>query len=232
LKKTRSANPAARIAVVAGASGLVGRALARRLLATPTYRSVVALTRRALGISPQLVEVPASFDDLATVLRPVAGAAVVDAYCCLGTTMKAAGSEAAFRRVDHDYVLAFARWAMQRRAHRLVVVSALGAAAKSRVLYNRVKGETEDALRGLSGKTLVLLRPSLLDGPRAERRSGEALALALTRPVRALLPASIRPVDVEDVAQSMIDAALARDPARVIMSASMHGAARRVVRTD
>jgi uncharacterized protein YbjT (DUF2867 family) len=231
MKKTRKADVAARIAVVAGASGLVGRALGRRLLQTPAYRSVVALTRRPIGNLPRLVEVPARFDALETVLTPATGTAVVDAYCCLGTTMRAAGSEAEFRRVDHDYVLAFARWAMQRRARRLVVVSAIGAAAGSGVLYNRVKGETEDALRALCGNALVVLRPSLLDGPRAERRPGEALALALTRPVRFLLPNFIRPVNVEDVAQSMIDAALAPDAVPIISSASMHGAAHRAVQT-
>ena len=120
---------------------------------------------------------------------------------------------------------------MQRRARRLVVVSAIGADAGSGVLYNRVKGETEDALRALSGNALVVLRPSLLDGARAERRPGEALALALTRPVRFLLPGFIRPVDVEDVAQSMIDAALAPDAVPIISSASMHGAAHRAVQT-
>jgi uncharacterized protein YbjT (DUF2867 family) len=110
---------------------------------------------------------------------------------------------------------------------RLIVISALGADATSRVFYNRVKGEVEAALRQLAGSRLVVLRPSLLDGPRQERRLGESVALALTRPVRALLPAAFRPVRVEDVAQSMIDVALMSEPAAVLESAAMHGAAER-----
>ncbi|HTN50123.1 MAG TPA: NAD-dependent epimerase/dehydratase family protein [Burkholderiaceae bacterium] len=224
--KQSKGRPAGRTAVVAGASGLVGRAVLRRLLRQPAYQSIVALTRRPLGLDSRVREVPAHFDNLGNVLASVARTAVVDAYCCLGTTMKAAGSQAAFRRVDHDYVLAFGKWAAERGAHRLIVVSALGAAAGSPVLYNRVKGETEDALRGLR-IPLVLTRPSLLDGPRTEHRPGEALALALTRPLRRLLPAKIRPVSVEDVAQSMIDAALSSQPEPLVTSAAMQGAAAR-----
>lgn len=217
-----------RTAVVAGASGLVGRELLVRLTRTSAYGRVIALTRRPLELEhPRLVAAPARFDALDDVLAPLLARSTVDAYCCLGTTIRAAGSQQAFRRVDHDLVLAFARWAVSVPASRLVVVSALGADAKSRAFYNRVKGETEDDLRAVAGSSLVLLRPSLLDGPRAERRWGESLALAMTRPVRSWLPASFRPVAVEDVAQSMIDAALADKPVAVLESSALQGAARR-----
>jgi uncharacterized protein YbjT (DUF2867 family) len=218
-----------RTAVVAGASGLVGRELVDRLSRTPAYRRIVALTRRALGLEhPGLVEAPARFDALDEVLAPrVPHSTPVDAYCCLGTTIRVAGSQQAFYRVDHDLVLAFARWAADAPVARLVVISALGADAASRVFYNRVKGETENDLRAVAGSKLVLVRPSLLDGARTESRWGETFALALTRPVRALLPVKIRPVAVEDVAQSMIDAALADSPSAVLESAALQGAARR-----
>lgn len=217
-----------RTAVVAGASGLVGCELIGRLARTPAYGRVIALTRRALGLQvPKLLEAPARFDALDDLLAPLLRHPTVDAYCCLGTTIRAAGSQQAFRRVDHDLVLAFARWAAGVPVSRLVVVSALGADAKSRVFYNRVKGETEDALRAVAGSSLVLLRPSLLDGPRTERRWGESLALTMTRPLRTWLPASLRPVAVEDVAQSMIDAALAESVPAVLESAALQGAARR-----
>lgn len=220
-----------RTAVVAGASGLVGRVLVARLARTPAYAQIIALTRRALQIEhPRLVEAPAHFDALDDVLAPLLQHSPVDAYCCLGSTIRAAGSKQAFRRVDHDLVLAFARWAARLPVARLIVVSALGADARSRVFYNRVKGETEDALRAIAGSSLVLLRPSLLDGPRSQRRWGEALALAMTRPVRTWLPASLRPVPVEDVAQSMITAALGDSPAAVLESAALQGAARRAQR--
>jgi uncharacterized protein YbjT (DUF2867 family) len=218
-----------RTAVVAGASGLVGRELVNRLSRIPAYGRIIALTRRVLGLDhPGLVEAPARFDALDEVLAPlVPHSTAIDAYCCLGTTIRAAGSQQAFYRVDHDLVLAFARWAAGAPVARLVVISALGADAASRVFYNRVKGETENDLRAVAGSKLVLVRPSLLDGPRTELRWGETFALALTRPARALLPAKIRPVTVEDVAQSMIDAALADAPSAVLESAALQGAARR-----
>jgi uncharacterized protein YbjT (DUF2867 family) len=216
------------IAVVAGASGLVGSELLRRLLRGTAYDRVVALTRRPLGRERRLIEVPAQYNALDSALeRAVPKDALVDAYCCLGTTIKAAGSAAAFRKVDFDYVVAFGRWAARHPARRLVVISALAADATSRVFYSRVKGEAEDALRQLAGAALVLLRPSLLDGPRQQRRIGESLALAFARPLRNLLPAAVRPVRVEDVAQSMIDAARKPEPAAVLGSAAMHGAAER-----
>jgi uncharacterized protein YbjT (DUF2867 family) len=214
--------------VVAGASGLVGRELVARLTRTPAYGRVIALTRRALQLEhPRLVEAPARFDALADVLAPLLPRSTVDAYCCLGTTIRSAGSQQAFRYVDHDLVLAFARWAASVPVSRLVVISALGADAGSRVFYNRVKGQTENDLRAVAGPSLVLLRPGLLDGPRTERRWGESLALAMTRPVRTWLPASLRPVAVEDVAESMIAAALAETVPAVLESAALQGAARR-----
>lgn len=217
-----------RIAVVAGASGLIGRSLLLRLQCVPQYGRIVALTRRPLDAGAAIVEVPARFDDLADTLAPtVPAAATVDAYCCLGTTMRAAGSEAAFRQVDFDYVVAFGRWAAALRVRRFVVISALGADPASRVFYNRVKGETEIALRSLLRASLVILRPGLLDGMRGEWRPGERIALAVSRPVRRLIPAALRPVRVVDVAQSMIDAALAAEPQAFIESAAMHGAAAR-----
>lgn len=216
-----------RTAVVAGATGLVGRELIIRLLREPRYARVVALTRRPLSLADsRLAEVDAAYDRLPTLLGGVTGEdASVDVFCCLGTTLRAAGSEAAFRRVDHDYVLALGRWARTAGAHRMVVVSALGADAGSHVFYNRVKGEMERDLAALGLASLVIVRPSLLAGDREGFRLGERLALIATRPLRALLPARIRPVAAADVAQSMLNAALADAPAAVIDSAAMQGAA-------
>ena len=226
---THGRRQARHLAVVAGASGLVGRELVLRLLRHPVYSRVVALTRRPLSIdNVRLSEVPARFESLEPTLSSgVSEPARLDAYCCLGTTIRAAGSEAAFRTVDHDYVVAFGQWAVRHRAHRLVVVSALAADARSAVFYRRVKGETENALRALAPSSLVILRPSLLDGDRGERRLGESFALALARPLRAVLPAAFRAVRADDVAQSMIDAALLDGAQGTIESAAMHGAAAR-----
>ncbi len=218
---------AQRSAVVAGATGLVGSELIDRLLREPRYGRVLALSRRALPARDSRLEVvDAAFDRLAEVLRGVTGEDVpLDVFCCLGTTIRKAGSEAAFRRVDHDYAVALGRWARDARAHRMVVVSALGADADSRVFYNRVKGETERDLAALGLSSLVIVRPSLLSGDREEFRLGERLALIATRPLRALLPAGVRPIAAADVAQSMLNAALADAPAAVIDSSAMQGAA-------
>jgi uncharacterized protein YbjT (DUF2867 family) len=223
--ETRGA--ARRTAVVAGATGLVGRELITRLLHEPRYARVVALTRRPLSLMDARLEVvDAAYDRLVAVLDGVASArGTLDVFCCLGTTRRIAGSEEAFRRVDHEYVVALGHWARAAHAHRFVVVSALGADAASRVFYNRVKGETERDLAALGLASLVILRPSLLAGDRAEFRAGERLALLATRPMRALLPAAIRPVAAADVAQSMLDAALAAAPPAVLDSAAMQGAA-------
>jgi uncharacterized protein YbjT (DUF2867 family) len=103
----------------------------------------------------------------------------------------------------------------------------MGADARSRVFYNRVKGEAEDAVRREGPASVVVLRPGLLDGPRAEFRLGERVGLALTRPLRGILPAVLKPVHADDVAAAMLEAARARQPAAVIASAAIQGAASR-----
>lgn len=222
---------AQRVAVVAGATGLVGSELLQRLLVEPGYRLLIALARRPLVLTnPRLVLVDANFDQLDQVLsRATAEAAPIDVFCCLGTTIRVAGSEAAFRRVDHDFVLALGRWAAHVGARRMLIISALGADAASRVFYNRVKGETERDLAAVGLRSLVILRPSLLTGERREFRFGERAALALTAPLRLFIPARMQPIAAADVAQAMINAAFADRPPAVIESAAMQDAATRRV---
>jgi uncharacterized protein YbjT (DUF2867 family) len=222
-------SPVHRVAVVAGATGVVGSELVRRLLAEPAYRRFIALARRPLALSdPRLVLAAADFERLDQALAPAtAGAADIDVFCCLGTTIRVAGSEAAFRRVDHDFVVALGRWAAQVGARRMIVVSALGADAASRFFYSRVKGETERDLAALDLRSLVIVRPSLLSGERSEFRFGERAALALAAPLRKFIPARVRPIAAADVAQTMIDAAFCDRPPGVIESAAMQGAAER-----
>lgn len=217
-----------RTAVVAGPTGLVGSRLLDILLRDPRYRRVVALSRRPLEPGPKLEVVDADYDRLDHVLAQVTSVdGPIDVFCCLGTTIGRAGSKEAFRRVDRDYVLALGRWARGARAHRLIVISAAGADPASGLFYNRVKGETERDLAALRLQSLVIVRPSLLSGQRDEFRLGERLALIATRPFRGLIPARVRPIDAVDVAQAMLDAALADAPPAVIDSATMQGAGRR-----
>jgi uncharacterized protein YbjT (DUF2867 family) len=217
-----------RIAIVAGATGLVGAALLARLCAGQDYARLVALTRRPpAAIDARLECRQARFDALDEVLGDLRGARP-DMYCCLGTTIAKAGSQAAFRSVDFDAVVALARWAKTAQARRFLLVSAMGADARSRVFYNRVKGEAEDAVRRDGPASVVVLRPGLLDGPRAEFRLGERIGLALTRPLRGILPAALRPVHADDVAAAMVEAARAQSPKPVIPSAAIQGAASRI----
>jgi len=217
-----------RTAVLAGPTGLVGSRLLDVLLREPRYGRVVALSRRPLAPDPKLEVIDADYDRLDHVLRGVARVErPFDVFCCLGTTIGRAGSKEAFRRVDHDYALALGRWARSAGAHRMIVISAAGADAASRVFYSRVKGETERDLTALGLASLVIVRPSLLSGRRDEFRLGERLALIATRPLRALIPAAVRPIAAADVARAMVDAALAGDAPAVIDSATMQGAGRR-----
>lgn len=203
---------AGRTALLAGASGLVGRYALDQLVAAPEYARVVAVVRRPLEFEhPKLVEVVASFEALDRLPEPLRGD---DAFCCLGTTMKRAGSRVAFRAVDHGAVLAFA-WAAQRGgARRFFVVSAMGADPESRFFYNRVKGETEEALRVLGFDTLGIFRPGLLRGPREEYRFGERLAAAALALARPLLVGSwrrYRPVHAAVVARAMVRTSLGKE---------------------
>ncbi|MBX9713624.1 MAG: oxidoreductase [Pseudomonadaceae bacterium] len=163
--------------LLAGATGLTGEHLLDRLLNEPTVARVLAPSRRPLAAHPHL-ENPVG--ELAALLPQLSGNVDI-AFCCLGTTIKQAGSEAAFRAVDHDLVLAFAERARALGARHLLVISALGADAHSAVFYNRVKGELEAALQAQDWPQLTIVRPSLLLGARREFRLGERLLAPLAR---------------------------------------------------
>ena len=203
--------------LLVGASGLVGQELLRQALEHPGVSRVIAPTRRALAPAARLDNPVIDFERLPEA-APWWG---VDAVICtLGTTMTQAGSEAAFRRVDHDYPLAVARLARSAGAGAFVLNSALGAAADSRVFYNRVKGEVENAITALAYPSLTLVRPSLLDGgPRRDRRPGERIALVFARVLRPVIPARYRAVGTDAVARTLLAAALAQAPGvRIIES--------------
>jgi uncharacterized protein YbjT (DUF2867 family) len=207
---------------VAGATGLVGRAILEGLLSDGTVAAVHALGRREPGIThPKLT--PHVLDFKALPLLPP----LDEVYLALGTTIKAAGSQGAFRAVDFDANLAVARAALAAGARRAGLVSAMGAEAKSRVFYNRVKGELEEALAQLSFDGLVIARPSLLTGDREAlgqpKRPAERMATVVGRLLGRLIPANYRPVAATEVAGAL----LARVPeARgrvVLLSGDMQG---------
>jgi len=202
--------PSSRRALIAGASGAVGSELLAQLLAEAAYSDIHALVRRPLpvpasAVAGKLVQHAFDFSDPGSV-EGVTG--IDDVYICLGTTIRNAGSQAAFRRVDFDAVVTVAHLGRRLGASRLAAVSALGADARSSVFYNRVKGEAEAQLISSGYEAITILRPSLLDARRSEVRPAERLSLALTRPIARLIPARWRPVSVKAVARCMVDAVL------------------------
>ena len=200
-------------AAVFGATGLVGGACLDLILADTSYAKVMAPGRRkpqqtAAKLIASLSPLDKLEDLSATDLPPGS-----DVFCCLGTTIATAGSKEAFRRVDHDYVLAAAKFAQRIGARQFLMVTAIGASARSPVFYNRTKGEAEASVTALGLPSVTIFRPSLLLGHRAEFRWKERLSepflrvlgIAMIGPVRRL-----RPIAAVDVARGML--AAARDP--------------------
>lgn len=218
---------AGRVALVAGATGLVGREVLAALLADKHYRTVHTVGRRTLDLqSPKLVQHTVDFGAAGQLaaLPPVD-----DVFVALGTTIKVAGSQAAFRAIDFDAVVALARATHARGATKFGVVSAMGADAKSPIFYNRVKGEMEDALAGMGFPHLVIVRPSMLAGDRASlrqaTRSGEQMALVFTKILKPLIPSNYRSVAANDVAAALVHAVQTAGPGTTrLLSGALQGA--------
>ena len=179
----------AKVALLAGASGLVGGYVLDALLDAGDYGRVFAVTRRPLGREhPRLANRVVLFEKLDSQLT---GLSCHTAFCCLGTTIRAAGSQEAFRRVDLDYVLAFARVAKAAQAQRFLVVSAVGADRSSQNFYLRTKGEMEQGLLDMRFASLDILQPGLLLGWRREMRPLELAARVLMPILNPLLLGSL-----------------------------------------
>jgi len=197
-----------RTALVAGASGLVGGHLLHLLLADAAYARVITLARRQLDT--RHAKLDQRVLDLGALDAVTDPPHVDDAFCCIGTTIKKAGSQDAFRRVDYDYVLAFARTAQRAGARQFLLVTALGADPSSRIFYSRVKGEIEQAVRELPFQGIQIFRPSFLMGERGEARLAERIGVPIARAVAPLLVGPLRryrPIDAADVARAMVQVA-------------------------
>lgn len=212
--------------LLAGATGLVGRECLRLLAEDPAFERVVVIARR--GLPPEIVpsagaaKVDARIVDFDR-LEETADAFDVDVViCALGTTMKQAGSRERFRRVDHDYPLMIARLAAEHGARHFLLVTALGASARSRVFYNRVKGEIEEAVSALPFRGVTIVRPSLLVGERAEVRRGEVIGSRLA----FLLPRRYKPVRAAAVAATLVRAAKEETEGRRVIESAEIGTGR------
>jgi uncharacterized protein YbjT (DUF2867 family) len=205
----------------------VGREVLAGLLADKHYRSVHSLGRRTLPLAhPKLTQHIVDFAALPELPQ------IDDVFICLGTTLKAAGSRAAFRAVDFDAVLAVAKAGIRHGAINLGVVSAMGANARSGVFYNRVKGEAEEAIARLGYGCVSIVRPSLLVGDRGPlnqpERPGERIGLVVSKLLKPLVPTNYLPVQAEDVAAGLVHAVKAGRPGlHRILSGALQGAAAR-----
>lgn len=195
-------------ALIAGATGLIGSYLLPQLLKDSRYDKVIALTRKPLPISHPKLDV--RIVTLDTLAEAASTLTADDWFCTLGTTIKQAGSQEAFRRVDYEYPMVLGQQAAASGGQQFLIVTAIGSSAASSIFYSRVKGEVERDLSKLSIPSLHLFRPSLLLGKREEYRRGDRWAGLLMKGINPLLRGSLRKyraIQGEVVASAMINAA-------------------------
>lgn len=192
-------------ALLLGSTGLVGSRVLNYLLDNKDYKTIKVISRRSLNNnSDKIIEYISGFDNLDTI-----GEAFEcdDVFCCLGTTIKNAGSQENFRKVDYEYPAAAADYAFRKGAKRYAIISSIGADKSSGNFYLRVKGEIEAKLSGVGFTSLIILRPSLLLGDRKEERTGEKIGAVLSGIFSFMFIGKLKkykPVTAEKVALAMI----------------------------
>jgi len=187
-------------ALIAGSSGLVGSYLLQLLLENENYSQVKALVRKPLDIShPRLQQIIYDFSN------PDSELIQADhVYCCLGTTIKKAGSKEAFLKVDYDFPLRLAIDAQKNGTSHFGIVTAMGANSKSFIFYNKAKGMIENDLMKIPFESLNIFRPSMLTGPRSERRFGEEVGKVVMKGIDFLLPKNVKAIHASKVAFAMV----------------------------
>lgn len=195
-------------AVLAGASGLIGKQLMYKLLESTFYQKVIVLVRKEIPIKhPKIEQLILDFDNLARYQEQLKGD---DFFCCLGTTLKKAGSKEAFYKVDFIYCLELGKIASQNHAKSFNLVSAIGSDANSSIYYSKVKGELEQALSDLHFSQLNFFQPSILVGNRHEFRMGERIGIGIAQIISPLMFGGLhkyKPIHAAQVANAMMNAA-------------------------
>lgn len=190
-------------AIVAGATGAIGKALLYQLIEDNRYLKIIALSRKPITVKHhKLSNVIVDFDKLQLTHEHGAD----DVFCCLGTTIKQAGSQEAFYKIDHDCVVNFAKQCKQLGATQFILVTAMGANADAAIFYNKVKGETELSVANVGFKTFITVRPSLLLTKRNEFRLGEAIMQPVMRLLQFVFVGPLKQykaIKVETVAAAM-----------------------------
>lgn len=195
-------------ALIAGATGLVGSRLLDLLLQSNDYTQVVALSRKPMSHAfPRFVNVVVDYDHLDRQASELKGD---DVFCCLGTTIKQAGSQAAFRKVDLEYPLSLAKVTCGQGARQFLLVTAMGSSKGSSIFYNRVKGEVEDAIAAVGFPAFHIFRPSMLLGDRKEKRGGEFIGKVVMTALDFVIPANFKAIQADRVACAMLTTAQKR----------------------
>lgn len=195
----------AKTALILGASGLIGGLCLKELEQDPNYQNIIVVCRNTMALSsPKVIQKIVDFSKLSQELQEVKAD---DVFCCLGTTIRKAGSQAAFYQVDFSYPLEAAKVLQKNGARHFLLVTAMGAKSNSLIFYNRVKGQIEDAVQALGYPALSLFRPSLLLGNRQENRAGEKVSIVLFGCLGFLFCGPLlkyRPIAAENVAKAML----------------------------
>ena len=207
-------------ALIAGASGLVGSALLQHMLKDNYYTTIKLIVRKKLPVKDaRVIQLETDFENLENIAEQLKAD---DVFCTLGTTIKTAGSQAAFKKVDYEYPLQLGKIAKANNAQKFLIVTALGSNANSPIFYNKVKGEVERDLKALKLPQLYVLQPSLLVGDRKEKRAGEKAAIIASNVFNHFLIGGLkkyRSINVEVVGFAMLYAAMQwKDKFRVIES--------------
>ena len=195
-------------AIIAGATGLVGKELLQNLLDNKNYEKVISIVRRKTSLNhPKLEQKIIDFDNLDEIASELEAD---DFFCCLGTTMKKAGSKEKFADVDYLYPVNLATIAQANNAKKYLLISAMGADKKSIIFYNKVKGEVEEDISKKNIEAIYIFRPSLLTGDREEERIGEKIAIRVLKPLSKLMKGPLKkykPIHAKEVASGMVNMA-------------------------
>ncbi|MFW5708067.1 MAG: oxidoreductase [Bacteroidota bacterium] len=206
-------------ALIAGATGLVGSFLLDELLENDNYSQVKILVRKKMEKAhPKLTQIVFDYDN-----PDQSAVKADDVFCCLGTTIRKAGSKEAFEKVDYEYPLKLAQLAHKNGSKSFHLVTALGADEKSMFFYNKVKGKVEREVSKIPFDSLCIYRPSMLLGPRREFRLGEEVAKRFMKTFGFLFSRNTKGIHVSQVARCMVSNANEDqpEPIRVILSGEM-----------
>ena len=191
--------------LIIGSTGFVGSYLVQELLDSSDYDSVTALVRKpSFESHPKLKEIVFDFENESEIENL---ALVNHVFCCLGTTIKTAGSKEAFRFVDYELPLRFAQWAEKMKADSFSIVTAMGANSGSSIFYNQVKGDIENKIKKMSIPKIQIFQPSLIMGPRKESRFGELIGkgiMTLLNPIMIGPAKKYRGIHAKTIAQGMV----------------------------